>query len=67
MKDKGMVSLSSQLSTIPTPFEVIVADPSNLIIHFFPGASTTTTSLGISSLSELSSSPGNYANRFDMA
>ena len=35
LKDKDMVSPSSQLSTIPTPFEVIVADPSNLIVHSF--------------------------------
>ena len=63
LKDKGMVSPSSQLSTIPTPFEVLVADPSNLIIYFFPGASTTATSPGISLLSELSSSLGNCANR----
>ena len=67
LKDKGMVSPSSQLSTIPTPFEVVVADPSNLIVHFFLGTSTTTTSPGISSLSELSSSPGNCANRSTMA
>ena len=66
LKDKGMVSSSSQLSTIPTSFEVIVADPSNLIVHFFPGASTTATLPGISSLSELSSSPGNCANRSAM-
>ena len=50
MKDKGMVSPFSQLSTTPTPFEVVVVDPSNLIVHFFPG---------ISSLSELSSFLGN--------
>ena len=66
LKDKGMVSPSSQLSTIPTPFEVVVADLSNLIVHFFPRESTTATSPEISSLSELSS-PGNYANRFAMA
>ena len=67
LKDKGMVSPSLQLSTIPTPFEVLVADPSNLIVYFFPGASTTATSPGISSLSELSSSLGNYANRSAIA
>ena len=67
LKEKGMVSLSSQLSTTPTPFEVVVADPSNLIVHFFLGTSTTTTSPGISSLSEFSSSPRNYANRSAMA
>ena len=67
LKDKGMVSPSSQLSTIPTPFVVVVAESSNLIVHFFPGTSTTNTSPGISSLSELSSSPGNCANRSTMA
>ena len=67
LKDKGMVFPSSQLSTTPTLFEVVVADSSNLIVHFFPGASTTATSLGISLLSELSFSPGNCANRFAMA
>ena len=59
LKDKGMVSLSSQLNTIHNPFEVIVANPSNLIVHFFPGSSATATSPGISSLSDHSSFPGN--------
>ena len=67
LKDKGMVSPSSQLSTTPTPFEVVVADYSNLIVHFFPGTFATATSPRISSLSELSSFPGNYANRSAMA
>ena len=67
LKDKGMVSPFSQLSAIPTPFEVVVADPSNLIIYFFPRISVTTTSLGISSLSEPSSFPRNCANRTAMA
>ena len=67
LKDKGMVSPSLQLSTTPTPFEVVVADHSNLIVHFFPGTFAIATSPGISSLSELSSSPGNCANRFAMA
>ena len=50
LKDKGMASPSSQLSKTPTPFEVVVADPSNLIVHFFLGTSTTATSPGISFL-----------------
>ena len=67
LKDKGMVSPSSQLSTTPNPFEVVVANPSNLIVHFFLGSSTTATSLGISSLNEPFSFPGNWASRFTMA
>ena len=67
LKDKGMVSPSSQLGTTPTPFEIIVADPSNLIVHFFLETSATATSPRISSLSELSSSLGNCANRSAMA
>ena len=67
MKDRGMVFPSSQLSTTPTPFEVVIADPSNLIVHFFPGISATATSLGISSLSELFSFLGNCASRSAMA
>ena len=46
LKDKGMISPFSQLSTIPTPFEVAVADSSNLMVHFFPGISVTATSQG---------------------
>ena len=53
LKDDDMASLSSQLSTIASPFEVVVVDPSNLIVHFFPGISVIATSPGISSLSEL--------------
>ena len=49
--NKGIVSPFSQLSTTPTPFEVVVSDPSNLIVHFFPGISVTATLPGISSLS----------------
>ena len=67
LKDKGMVSPSSQLSTTPTPFEVVVANLSNLIVHFFLGISAITTSPGISLLSELSSFPGNYASTSDIA
>ncbi|XP_065625328.1 peroxidase 64 [Quercus suber] len=67
LKDNGMVSSSSQLSIIPRPFEVVVADPSNLMIHFFHRSSVTATSLRISSLSEHSSSPGNWASRSTMA
>ena len=67
LKGKGMVSPSSQLSTTPTPFEVVVADYSNLIVHFFPWTFAIATSHGISSLSELSSSHGNCANRSAMA
>ena len=59
LKDNSIVSLSSQLSIIPNPFEVVIADPSNLIVHLFPGSSATATSLGISSLSEHSSFLGN--------
>ena len=59
LKDKGMVSPFSQLSMTPTPFEVVVADPSNLVVHFFHGISIITISPGISSLSELSSFLGN--------
>ena len=33
LKDKGMVYTSSQLSITPNPFEVVVADPSNLIVQ----------------------------------
>ena len=58
MKDKGMVSPFSQLSITPNPFEVVVANPSNLIVHFFLGSSATATFLGISSLNELFSFPG---------
>ena len=67
LKDKGMVSPSSQLSTIPSPFEVVVTDSSNLIVHFFPGISANATSPRISSLSEHFSFPGNWANRSAMA
>ena len=59
LKDKGMVSPSSQLSTTPNPFEVVVADPSNLIVHFFLGSFATATSPGIYLLSEPSFFPGN--------
>ena len=59
LKDNGTVSPSSQLSTIPRPFEVVVADPSNFMVHFFHGRSTITTSPRISSFSEHSSSPRN--------
>ena len=59
LKDKGMVFPFSQLSTTPTPFEVVVVDPSNLIVYFFFGVFVIATSLGISSLSELSSFPRN--------
>ena len=59
LEDKGMVSPSSQLSTILSPFEVVVADPSNLTVHFFLGGSATATSSGISLLNEHSSFPGN--------
>ena len=59
LEDKGMVSPSSQLSTILSPFEVVVADPSNLIVHFFPRSSVTATSPRISSLSEHSFFLGN--------
>ena len=54
-----MVFPSSQLSTIPKPFEVVVADSSNLMVHFFLRSFAAAISLGISSLSEHSSSPGN--------
>ena len=67
LKDKGMVSPSSQLSTTLIPFEVVVADPSNLIVHFFPKISATATFPRISSLSEHFSFPGNYASRSAMA
>ena len=67
LKDKGMVSPSSQLSITPTPFEVMVANPSNLIVHFFPWTFATATSPGIFSLNEHSSFPGNWANRSAMA
>ena len=67
LKDKGMVSPSSQLSTTPNPFEVVVAHPSNLIVHFIHGSFATTTFLGISSLSELFSFLGNCASRSAMA
>ena len=59
LEDNGMVSPFSQLSTTPIPFEVAIANPPNLIVHFFLGISVTATSLGISSLSGLSSFPGN--------
>ena len=67
LKDNCTVSPFSQLSTIPRPFEVAVADPSNLMVHLFLGSSATTTSLRISSLSEHSSSLGNWATRYAMA
>jgi len=59
LKDNGTVSPSLQLSTIHKPFEVVVVDPSNLMVYFFLGGFATITSLGISSLSEHSSSLGN--------
>ena len=67
LKDNGTVSPFLQLSTIPRPFEVTVADPSNLIVHLFLGSFVTATSLGISSLSEHSSSPRNWASKSTMA
>ena len=54
-----MVPPSSQLSRIPTPFEAVVADPSNLMVHFLLGCSTTATSPRISLLSGHSFSLGN--------
>ena len=67
LKDDDMASLSSQLSTIASPFEVVAADPSNLIVHFFPRSSTISTSPGISSLSEHSSFLENWASKSTMA
>ena len=67
LKDNGTVSPSSQLSSIPRLFEVVVADPSNLMVHFFPRSSAVATSPRISSLSEHSSSLGNWASRSTMA
>ena len=61
------MSPSLQLSTTLSPFEVVVADPSNLTVHFFPRISTIATSPGISSLSKHSSFPRNWASRFAMA
>ena len=46
LKDKGMVSPFSQLSMTPTPFEVVVADPSNLVVHFFHGSLSSPFHLG---------------------
>ena len=63
LKDNSMVSLSSQLSTIPRPFEVDVADLSNLMTHFFPRSFVTANSPKVSSLSEHFSSLGNWASK----
>ena len=67
LKDKGMVSPSSQLSMIPSPFEVAIADPSNLIVHFFLENSVTATVSGISLLSKHSSFPRDWASKSTMA
>ena len=62
-----MVPPSSQLSRIPTPFEAVVTDPSNLMVHFLLGCSTTATSPRISLLSGHSFSLGNWANKSAIA
>ena len=61
-----MVPPSSQLSTIPMPFEV-VANLLNLMVHFLFGSSTIATSLGIFSLNGHLSSLVNWASKFVMA
>ncbi len=58
---------SSLKSTIPTPLDTAVEDPSNLKVQIVSAISTSSTFPGTSSETIVLSSPENWANRSAMA